>query len=1506
MILMDEMIPLKLYSSKMRAYIPFNVVNKKKGAMITLLTNSLDDSIDLINMPFIYNPKYFVSYYMNRNVNYYLSKNGNITVEDDESEDAAVSEAVIHIANPNSPKYDTEGSQHDLHIISERFSKKNFNRWYDYFKIKSDKRIYPVVYGFNSAQSMAKAIGDKAIIDHGTMITNSYNTTEEIFVINPSDYNMSSILSKSDGTYEMYCDSAIITYIVSTHFRKASWYLANHIGCALSGQADYLYKENDYAIKSDDRISVGIMISRLEREYGRSEVIKLVRTGEYEVLARLGARDFINRVKPLFQLPIRHHNETTVIAISESVNIPDNKIAIGTDFHFIGYNDDKTKIVMKPKSYIEKIIEKENDIVGKDGIFIFLGDILYKAFRSEYDIPEEMKKEAIEYIKRFTGKYKILVKGNHDNLPDEFYINTCGFTHVCSALTYNNILFTHQPEIVKPPLINIHGHMHGTGKYTEGKPQDYMDVWVVNKSHIDTLENVLKKQPEYEKTISQADNIDRANPHQYISGERLSLQDIIGECVLTEMSLDPSIKTDKDLSNWMRRNINYKQMGNLMTPEEVLKEKNGCCHDQVVFELSALRQLGYRPSAWLVFEYNESNGQAGETHSYVTYTRNGKLMWFENAWGGHAGIHEVRSHTFIEDMHKSHEWGNINQYPSLEITKFKYNTGDSLQELIDRSTNESAILESDGSHSDVIRVYKSMNKSDQEFISSDGSYQNIDNSRVCYRHIERDGFLGIKGFVECFRDFDNIASVVIGVHPKYRGEGLATKMMEQLLKEFPKENPDINELVWRADVKNKKSKKLAEKFGFKMIRKSNIQVVYRYEFKPSHKYDDIPDDILSEEDIVKWVRKNLTIDTTPVNKRDKVMPIKDIIKKKNVKEIDAMYFCYRAIKKMSLDCALLLYTEHRDESIEPLIFGDLHAVVTFWYTTDKVYLLDPWNLKTGIGYVQNADGLLQYQDKLHKNMKWGDVNTYPYLISFPVTNVEDNELWYKDVFRIDDLAREINAVGKYSLLEFSTKNRLMPPEKINDKLPMNLQRLKKIELNDKVINQYKEKMLGLSHVRTTNSCHGYLFIDPKNGNPVCYYNTQKKKDTGGVYGGEIIWLQAIEVSEEYQGRSLSKQLLQMAIANDHVTNLAVAKDNEVAYRLYTSMGFKQYNINGNMINMQLPNSTKEFALDYSKSIMTLDENVFVFTEDLSQSSYDMKLRQYLYAQRLRTSSAQIDIYNTVKSRCPIIRKAFITSSMYNGLNLFVDLSYYNSLFLANNKTARDIAIKFYWEFLNRLMDMSRDPSLSSYGKNTIFIPVWKNAWPTEDGTNVYDWAVNLNPISMIFRMLKKNPDELRNKWKDKDIVFIGKTGYFKVDFSKFALKDFAKFKIRLDKIYRGEPIDSDPDEDGYTSEPGDSDSSAAITAKVIDKIEDTTGIEVNDISSAIDQNDSQIKFKLGGSVVKAIPNMRIRNTMIKNINTTCSIGIVAPSDDTLVEVLKSNPELITLPSKGSMVAFYSK
>ena len=64
--------------------------------------------------------------------------------------------------------------------------------------------------------------------------------------------------------------------------------------------------------------------------------------------------------------------------------------------------------------------------------------------------------------------------------------------------------------------------------------------------------------------------------------------------------------------------------------EGPVSSKEGSCHDQVMFELIMLKMI---PScnncrAWFVFEH-DSNGQGGETHSYVTYKQNGKLYWFE-------------------------------------------------------------------------------------------------------------------------------------------------------------------------------------------------------------------------------------------------------------------------------------------------------------------------------------------------------------------------------------------------------------------------------------------------------------------------------------------------------------------------------------------------------------------------------------------------------------------------------------------------------------------------------------------------------------------------------------------------------------------------------------------------------------------------------------------------------------------------------------------------------------
>ena len=1127
MILMDEMIPMKLYSSKQKAYLPFNPTNKRKGSLVTLLTRDIDDSIDLIKMSFFNNPSYYTSYYLDRNVKRYLSNDGNIQIEGEEEDPDVIEEAVMHKINRNSPTITCYGNANDKRLLEKYFTKKAFEKWYDYFNVRKQSRIYPAVYGFNSREEMFKAVGQTAIEKHGQIICNSYNSSTEIVLLNNSEYS----ITESDGPYAMYCEAAIITFVIHNGFRNATFQLANNMATHLSGQDQWLYAKNDY--KSDDKIGMALLIGKYDEKYGRQGMIKLARSGDYYLLVQFGAKNFIDRIA------------------------------------------------------------------------------------------------------------------------------------------------------------------------------------------------------------------------------------------------------------------------------------------------KAAKQ-------------------------------------------------------------------------------------------------ESALLESDGTHLDVVRIYKNMSDKDQKFIAVDQRFQNwgpLKDDNCIYRHIERNGLMDVYGFIEAYGDLDNGASIVIGVDPRHRGEGVASKMMEQMLKELPKEHPEIEHLVWRADAKNSKSQKLAEKFGFKLIRKNPLQVVYRKWIKNEREdYKYIDKSVLDEVSLVKWMRSKFEIDEKLNENTTKLRSIKDITHSKKITNMEAGLVVFTALKKMGLNTMMTIFCEHNG-SIDTV--GQVFPLVMHTYGDwqEETLLVDPFDkkLKSGVGRLKIAQ-YFEYGEMLHREGRWG-VSERPMLFSYNPYEEElkaGNDI-YKDILKVQNLTES-------TLLEFTVKNKIAPPEEMNKKLPMFLSRLKKIKLDDKVIKKYEAHLDGLSHVRTTNNCTGYLWVDPKHKVrmtnleiPVCYYNVQHKKDENSDTG-EIIWIQALEVNPDYQGRGLAKQLLDICINEEHATNLAVNKDNEVAIRLYRSKGFVPYVTNGSMINMQRPIKHESlFISPNDKGVMMVENTMFVFTEELSQTAYNTKLRQYLYKDRLKTTSMQIDIYNRVKSEVPMIRRAYVKPEMYKGLNTFIDLSYYNGLFLKNISYQRDIAIRFYWEYLNRMLKGTDPYFRENYSRNTIFVPVWVGAWDVQKDTYVYDWKANVNPISMIFRMIRRNPAELATL-AAYNFIFVGREGYFRVDFSNFSISSLTKFKRNLEKLYNREHISDDEDEDGYGRSPavgGNADdttsSTAAISAQIIDKIEDSSGIEINNISAAVGKNKQNLtnlaKPNLNdASALDTIPDMTIISKSVKIPEKNVCIGIMSPGEESMLATMKMTKDIFKNGNFGYLIS----
>lgn len=126
------------------------------------------------------------------------------------------------------------------------------------------------------------------------------------------------------------------------------------------------------------------------------------------------------------------------------------------------------------------------------------------------------------------------------------------------------------------------------------------------------------------------------------------------------------------------------------------------------------------------------------------------------------------------------------------------------------------------------------------------------------------------------------------------------------------------------------------------------------------------------------------------------------------------------------------------------------------------------------------------------------------------------------------------------------------------------------------IEKFKKNMKALSHIRTNENTKGVMLVDGENC--IGFINTEIKDDG--------VWIQALEVSKEYQHQGYGQKLLEYAIKKLKATKLSVRKSNSHAIKLYKKNGFSVVDENDYQYIMSLGKTYQESE----------DENQFQFID----------------------------------------------------------------------------------------------------------------------------------------------------------------------------------------------------------------------------------------------------------------------------------------------------------------------
>ena len=370
-----------------------------------------------------------------------------------------------------------------------------------------------------------------------------------------------------------------------------------------------------------------------------------------------------------------------------------NNVWVGTDWHLWSVNSVTDKRhQFRSISNLGRLSDAYAEDIQSDDIFIYLGDLC------DPGVTDIKKLKAI--VSSIPG-YKVLCKGNHDTQDDTFY-KEIGFDVVCEICVIHNLVFSHKPVRVPMGYLNIHGHLHTEKMSTLGYQHinAYDSNFFERPMLVDDLIDSAAFQSPEEYAGTDLKHVEEKF-EKYTSVENdtytqiVDLTDMVGLYPVDEAVELPTFKTPEELSKWMKSNIHYANFTKLKSSDGVVESKSGSCHDQVVFEYNALKNMGKKPKILFFIAYREGSNQGGMTHSLVYYNEGNKVKWFENSWSGMEGIHTYDSLSDLKaDIKRIYSnMPDAKNFPELEFKSASisdFDTGMNLGEFVSGIMDETA------------------------------------------------------------------------------------------------------------------------------------------------------------------------------------------------------------------------------------------------------------------------------------------------------------------------------------------------------------------------------------------------------------------------------------------------------------------------------------------------------------------------------------------------------------------------------------------------------------------------------------------------------------------------------------------------------------------------------------------------------------------------------------------------------------------------------------------------